>query len=62
MSISLLLILNKILFLGYYELVNGTVNNVSYKSNYDSLAQLKKVGREKEELFQTAKVNGQEAW
>lgn len=45
----------------YYELVNGTVNDVSHKHNSGFLKKLQKVSLEKDELFQTAKVNAQEA-
>ncbi|XP_003240956.1 MICOS complex subunit Mic60 isoform X1 [Acyrthosiphon pisum] len=45
----------------YYELVNGTVNDVSHKHSSSFLKKLQKVSLEKDELFQTAKVNAQEA-
>ncbi|XP_027837338.1 MICOS complex subunit Mic60-like isoform X1 [Aphis gossypii] len=45
----------------YYELVNGTVNNIPQKNNSITLKKLQKVSLEKDELFQTAKVNAQEA-
>lgn len=45
----------------YYELVNGTVNNIPQKHNSITLEKLQKVSLEKDELFQTAKVNAQEA-
>lgn len=45
----------------YYELVNETVNDVTHRHNTSLLKKLKKVSLEKDELFQTAKVNAQEA-
>ncbi|CAI6363574.1 unnamed protein product [Macrosiphum euphorbiae] len=45
----------------YYELVNETVNDVSHKHNSSFLKKLHKVSLEKDELFQAAKVNAQEA-
>lgn len=48
-------------FLGYYELVNKTVNDISHKSNNHYLAKLKNTSLEKDELLQTAKVNAREA-
>jgi len=54
-------ILNETLFVDYYEQVNGTVNNISQKHNSITLKKLQKVSLEKDELFQTAKVNAQEA-
>jgi len=54
-------VINNLLFVDYYELVNGIVNNVSHKSNANSLAKLKKVSKEKDEFFETAKVNAREA-
>lgn len=50
-----------ILFVDYYELVNGTVNNIPQKHNSITLEKLQKVSLEKDELFQTAKVNAREA-
>lgn len=49
------------MFLDYYNLVNETINDVSHKSNTNSLSKLKKISIEKDELFQAAKVNAQEA-
>ncbi|XP_060833624.1 MICOS complex subunit Mic60-like isoform X2 [Rhopalosiphum padi] len=45
----------------YYELANGTVNNVSHKHNTIILKKLQKASLEKDELFQTARVNAHEA-
>lgn len=50
-----------IFFLDYYELVNKTVNDISHKSNSNFLEKLKNISTEKDELFQTAKINAQEA-
>jgi hypothetical protein len=50
------------LSLDYYELVNGTINNVSHKPNADYLSKLKNLSVEKDELFKKAKSNAQEAW
>jgi len=55
------LIFYETLFVEYYELVNETVNDVSHKHNTSFLKKLQKVSLEKNELFQTAKVNAQEA-
>jgi len=55
------LILCETLFVDYYEVVNGIVNDVSHKHNTSFLKKLQKVSMEKDELFQTAKVNAQEA-
>lgn len=54
-------ILYETLFVDYYELVNGTVNNIPQKHNSITLKKLQKISLEKDELFQTAKVNAQEA-
>lgn len=55
------LIFYETLFVDYYEVVNGIVNDVSHKHNTSILKKLQKVSMEKDELFQTAKVNAQEA-
>jgi len=61
-SINLIsFILYETLFVGYYELANGTVNNVSHKHNTIILKKLQKASLEKDELFQTARVNAHEA-
>lgn len=54
-------VINDLLFVDYYELVNEIINNVSHKSNANSLAKLKKISKEKDEFFEAAKVNAQEA-
>lgn len=55
------IIFDEILFVEYYELVNETVNDVSHKHNTGFLKKLQKINLEKDELFQTAKLNAQEA-
>jgi len=55
------IIFDETLFVEYYELVNETINDVSHKHNTNFLKKLHKVNLEKDELFQTAKVNAQEA-
>lgn len=48
-------------YLDYYELVNGTINDVSHKPNANYLSKLKNISEEKDELYQRAKSNAQEA-
>lgn len=47
--------------LDYYEIFNGTANENLYKSNSSTLEKLKKIGMEKDELFQEAKINSLKA-
>lgn len=61
LSSYLIFIFCEILFLDYYKLVNETVNNISHKSNANSLSKLKNISTEKDELVQTAKLNAREA-
>lgn len=50
-----------LLFLDYYELVNGTINDVSHKPNANYLSKLKNISLEKDVFFQRAKSYAQEA-